>query len=137
MKNVGPCYECKCEMWITDSLYEAARCDSKISFYCPYGHPQHYPKSPRESAEDALRRERDRLAQRIAERDDEITRQRGLREATERRLSAQRGMVTRIKNRVGHGICPCCSRTFENLQRHMKSKHADYAVNSSDLVSAE
>lgn len=22
--------------------------------------------------------------------------------------------------------CPCCNRTFQNLQRHMTSKHPDY-----------
>lgn len=127
MKNVGPCYECKCEMWIPDALYEAARHDSKIFFCCAYGHSQHYPKSPRRSAEDALRLERDRLAQRVAQRDDEIKHQRELRYGVERRLNATKGVVTRIKNRVGHGVCPCCSRTFQDLQRHMKSKHSDYA----------
>lgn len=127
MKNVSPCAECKCELWITDALYDAAKCDSKIHFYCPYGHVQHFPKSPRETAEEALRRERDRLAQRVAEKDDEIRLQRERAEATERRLSAARGRVTRIKNRVGRGVCPCCNRTFSDLRRHMASKHSDYA----------
>lgn len=130
MKNVGPCYTCKCEVWITDALYEAARCDSKIFFFCPYGHSQHYPKSPRENETDALRRERDRLAQRVAEKDDEITRQRERAEATERRLYAARGQVTKIKNRVSHGVCPCCTRSFDNLHRHMKSKHPEYSSTS-------
>jgi hypothetical protein len=93
-------------------------------WYCPNGHRQYFSA---QSEAEKLRAERDRLAQRIAERDDEVKRQRELREATERQLSAQRGVVTRIKNRVGHGVCPCCSRTFQDLQRHMKTKHADYA----------
>lgn len=120
-------------MWIPDALYEAASYDSKIFFYCPYGHSQHYPKSPRESAEDALRRERDRLAQRVAQKDDEIAYQRDRAEATERRLSAAKGQVTKIKNRVGHGVCPCCTRSFGNLHRHMQSQHPDYAANAETI----
>ena len=34
---------------------------------------------------------------------------------------------TRIKNRIAHGVCPCCQRTFENLARHMANKHPDYS----------
>lgn len=101
-------------------------------FYCPNGHTQTYVA---QSEEEKLRQERDRLAQRIAERDDEVRRQREMRLSTERQLSAQRGVVTRIKNRVGHGVCPCCSRTFQDLQRHMKTKHSDYA--KSELKAAQ
>jgi hypothetical protein len=54
-------------------------------------------------------------------------RERETRERTERQLTATRGVVTRIKNRVGHGVCPCCNRTFQDLARHMKGKHPDYA----------
>lgn len=127
MKNVGPCVECKCEMLIPDALYEAARCNPDIYFYCGFGHPQHYSKTPRERSEDALRRERDRLTQRLAEKDDTIRMERERTAATERQLYAARGRITKIKNRVGHGVCPCCNRTFADLQRHMNSKHAGYA----------
>jgi len=50
-----------------------------------------------------------------------------LHDATRRTLSATRGVVTRIKNRIGHGVCPCCKRHFGNLQKHMDSKHPGYA----------
>lgn len=49
-------------------------------------------------------------------------------ERIERQLSATRGVVTRIKKRVAHGVCPCCQRTFVNLARHMKAKHSGYGV---------
>lgn len=51
----------------------------------------------------------------------------GLRE-TERRLIAQRGVTTRIKNRVANGVCPCCKRNFSNLAAHMKTKHPAFAT---------
>lgn len=45
-----------------------------------------------------------------------------------RRLTAQRGATKRIKNRVAHGVCPCCTRSFTNLRRHMDTKHPDYTA---------
>jgi hypothetical protein len=101
-----------------------------ISYSCAYGHEQHLCAG--ESDETKLRRERDLLTQRLAEKDDEIKRQRELHEATERQLSAAKGRVTRIKNRVSHGVCPCCNRTFENLQRHMHSKHPTFTAEAAE-----
>lgn len=37
-----------------------------------------------------------------------------------------KGHLTRIKNRVGQGTCPCCNRQFKDLRRHMASQHPDY-----------
>ena len=45
----------------------------------------------------------------------------------ERSASAYKGQVTKIKNRVGKGVCPCCNRTFANLARHMQSQHPDFS----------
>ena len=130
MSNVGPCYKCRCEMWIPQNLEQAARRSSKIEFFCAYGHGQIFAEG--ESEETKLRRERDRLAQRVAERDDEIRRQRERREAAERRTAAARGQVTKIKNRVGHGVCPCCNRTFENLHRHMTTQHPTFTAEAAE-----
>jgi len=130
------CHKCKSTMWIPAELNDAAlRGRGVIEFFCPYGHSAVYVVG--ESEADKLRRERDRLAQQVAQRDDEVRRQRELREGVERQLSAQRGVVTRIRNRVGHGVCPCCSRTFDNLARHMKSKHGEYAKGNVVLAAAE
>ena len=79
------------------------------------------------SNEEKLRQERDRLIQRMAEKDDEIKRQRDRKEAAQRQASAFKGVVTRTKNRIAGGACPCCNRTFQNLARHMATKHSDYA----------
>ena len=131
MKDAGLCYRCKCPVWLPDELYDAAKHGAgKIDFYCAYGHSMVFVVGETEA--EKLRRERDRLAQRIAERDDEIKRQREMREATERQLSATRGVVTRIKNRVGHGVCPCCNRTFGDLARHMMSKHPTYTAEAAE-----
>jgi hypothetical protein len=42
------------------------------------------------------------------------------RELAERKLS-------KLSRRVRCGLCPCCNRSFQNLQRHMKTKHPEAA----------
>ena len=41
-------------------------------------------------------------------------------------LTAQKGVNTKLKKRIGHGVCPCCKRTFKQLAEHMKSQHPEY-----------
>lgn len=120
------CHRCKTQMWIPDELNTAAlhqRGPNGIRFYCAYGHDQYYVEG--ESDETKLRRERDLLKQQLAFRDDRI-------KNLDRRLTAQRGVVTRIKNRVGNGVCPCCNRSFHDLLRHMKTKHPDYTAEAAE-----
>ena len=114
-------------MWLPTALNEAALCArGQTAFYCAYGHRQYYIKG--ESEETKLRRERDRLAQQIAQRDDEIKRQREMRVAAERQAAAARGQVTKMKRRAQGGVCPCCNRTFAGLARHMNAKHPEFAA---------
>lgn len=117
MRSAGQCWKCKAEIWLPDALYEAAKRSSNIGFYCSYGHSAIFKEG--ETDLDKMRRERDRALQQIAERDDTINN-------LEHRRRAAVGQVTKIKNRVGHGVCPCCNRSFENLARHMNSKHPDF-----------
>lgn len=130
MKNAGPCASCKSEVWIPDELYDAAKRSSKVGFYCSYGHSLCFREG--ESDADKLRRERDRLAQMVAEKDDSIKYWRDHSQAAERRLNATRGVVTRIRNRVGHGVCPCCNRTFGDLSRHMATKHPTWSAEAAE-----
>jgi hypothetical protein len=133
MKQAAPCYTCKCEVWVPDALWAAcmhSRGVNGISYSCAYGHQQFLCVG--ESDETKLRRERDRLTQRLAEKDDEIRRQHERTEAAERRGAAARGQVTKIKNRVGHGVCPCCNRTFENLARHMGAQHPTFTAEAAE-----
>lgn len=116
------CCRCKSQMWLPNSLYDAARsARGKISFFCAYGHSQVYVEGEPEEAK--LRRERDRLAQQIAQRDEEIS---GLRkswnEAEKRAVTKHRKIISMTK-RAKAGVCPCCNRTFIALQRHMNAKH--------------
>lgn len=130
MISAGQCWKCKCEVWLPDELHKAAKTSSAISFFCSYGHSAVFREGPTDA--DKFRQERDRLAQRLAEKDDEIRRQRELREGTERQLSAARGRVTRIKNRVAKGVCPCCNRSFDNLHWHMTTQHPTFTAEAAE-----
>lgn len=125
---VDTCCSCGMQFAMPTEFNNIRRNDHK-AFYCPSGHSQSYQS---ESESEKLRRERDRLAQRIAERDDEIKRQRELREAAERQLSAAKGRVTKIKNRVAKGVCPCCNRQFSNLHRHMTTEHPTFTAEAAE-----
>jgi len=119
------CFSCKVLFGMDAATYKSAMHGREdFTFYCTFGHPQVF--STGETTEDKLRRERDLLAQRIAQKDDEIKRQRELREHAERRASAFKGKVTRLKNRAAAGVCPCCNRQFQNLKMHMENKHPDF-----------
>lgn len=118
-----------CGVWhaIPKIMYD--NCVEEGGFWhCPHGHSRGYKEGrrAREKAEEEIRRERDRLKQQIAFKDDEIKREREAREATERQLSASRGQVTKLRNRASAGVCPCCTRSFENLRRHMSTKHPGF-----------
>jgi hypothetical protein len=91
-------------------------------FYCPNGHKLYYG----EGEADRLRKElaQEKKFKEWAQQDAKIARKN--RERAERQLSATKGVVTKIKKRVGNGVCPCCKRSFTNLRRHMHTKHPDY-----------
>lgn len=42
------------------------------------------------------------------------------------------GQVTKLKNRVGHGVCPCCNRSFGNLARHIESEHPTFIAEAAE-----
>jgi phage terminase Nu1 subunit (DNA packaging protein) len=52
--------------------------------------------------------------------------ERASRERNERRLTAQRGLTTRMKNRMKLGKCVCCQKEFSNIAAHMKTDHPKF-----------
>jgi hypothetical protein len=68
---------------------------------------------------DKLRQERDQLKQALAQKDDEIKKQRDL-------VIAGKAQVTKLKKRASAGVCPCCNRTFSNMARHMAHQHPEF-----------
>jgi hypothetical protein len=122
------CADCGIAYLVPDRWKQARRDDHK-TFWCPNGHTQYFPG---ETEAEKLRRERDHLKQRIAQRDDWVREERERRAAVERQLAAQKGQVTKLKNRAGAGVCPCCNRTFQALARHMAAKHPQFACEAAE-----
>jgi hypothetical protein len=90
------------------------------SIYCPLGHT-HVPAGPSEVEKQKKRAvAAEARAQAIA---DQL-------QSEQRSHSATKGQLTKTKKRIGNGVCPCCNRHFTNVERHMASKHPDYAGES-------
>lgn len=47
-------------------------------------------------------------------------------ESERRAHAATKGQLTKTKKRIANGVCPCCNRSFANLERHMAGQHPDY-----------
>ncbi len=96
--------------------WEEKRREDHAWWYCPNGHLQHY------SGESDLERER-RLRKSAQDSSDWYEKRLTKEENSHR---ATKGHLTRAKKRAAHGVCPCCQRSFSNVQRHMERQHPDY-----------
>lgn len=109
--TVTSCW-CGIRLAIPDNLYAYANRHKNKVIYCPLGHEFIFSNTTQEQ----LQSERARSARLTAQLDQ-----------AQASLVAQRAATTRVKNklkRVEAGVCPHCNRTFQNLARHMESKHA-------------
>lgn len=124
--DVIDCCQCKVAFGLPSDVHRVLR-QSSQTFFCPYGHKNYYPPKAvvdqDQREKDTLRQERDRLKQQLAEKDDRIAAERQWRELADRKVIAAKGQITKLKKRAQNGVCPCCNRTFVDLQRHMASKH--------------
>lgn len=117
---------CACGItFAVPKVWEQQRRDDHAGFYCPNGHSlTFYGKTEaeklRERLETAearaevLRKEADRQRDRLAR--------------EQRSHAATKGQLTKTKKRVAAGVCPCCSRSFVQLARHMAGQHPEYVA---------
>lgn len=114
--------------------FHDAKYKSGGTFFCPNGHSLGWSQSEADRVRSQMgeqlgktQKELENARQRLefARHDAEASRQQ--RDVAERRLSAAKGQITRIKRRGSNGVCPCCRRSFVALARHMKTKHPDYS----------
>jgi len=89
---------------VLSTFFVAQRRKDHANFYCPNGHSAAYSAKPKE---ELLREDKARLVS-------ELDQERAARARAEQKLA-----------RVGRGVCPECNRTFKNLARHRKCKHAE------------
>ena len=102
---------CGIAVGVPSNLYRHAHDAKDVSIYCPLGHRFGWSENNAAKLERAERR---------------IKATKDLLAAEERSHAATRGHLTRARSRAAAGVCPCCHRSFENLARHVKTKHPDF-----------
>lgn len=109
--EIVECCACGVKFGMPTSLDKKLR-ENRRDFYCPNGHKQHYVA---ETEAEKLRKELRRKEQELADQ-------------VQAKLNAQNALNKAQKKlkRVSNGVCPCCNRSFVNLQRHMKTKHPEH-----------
>jgi hypothetical protein len=123
------CSSCSA-LFAMEEGFQKERLADKRSFYCPNGHGMSYlGKSETEKLKEQLeeeRRQRQRAEQNVAFWSDEAKEQRERAEHEKRRANGYKGHATKITKRAKAGVCPCCNRTFQQLARHMATKHPTF-----------
>jgi uncharacterized Zn finger protein (UPF0148 family) len=103
-------------------LFESRRADHG-SFYCPNGHSLSYPQQSDAEKAQAEAEKYKKLWKQEQKYAADVLNERN---AAQRSLRATKGVLTRTKNRIANGVCPCCNRSFAQLERHMQTKHPEY-----------
>lgn len=122
---IEECCSCGVHFGMTKETYKIFR-DNHKDFSCPFGHLQHYTGK---SESEQLNDERKKIQQlekslKYTQESRDYYQQKN--EDHKNALRATKGVVTKMKNRVANGVCPCCTRTFTNLKRHIADKHPNY-----------
>lgn len=115
------CASCTVPFGLHKPLYDRRKNDGD-GFTCPNGHSNVYRDTEAKRLQKELDKEKQRRTWAEADRD----RAQEERKRQERRAAAYKGKFKRVKTRVANGVCPCCNRTFQNLMRHMNTKHPKY-----------
>jgi len=102
---------CGIAVGVPENLYRYANRHKGKEIYCPLGHTFVFTDTFEEKFE------REQRAHRAT---------RDLLAAEERSHVATRGHLTRARKRAKAGLCPCCKRHFENVERHVKTKHPNF-----------
>jgi predicted RNA-binding Zn-ribbon protein involved in translation (DUF1610 family) len=74
----------------------------------------------------AAEKERDRLAADLRWKAQQLETERARRATAEASARALKGAVTKARKRATAGVCPHCTRSFENVRVHMTSKHPEW-----------
>lgn len=105
---------CGVQFAVPEAIINASR-NYGASFFCPRGHKLSIGDSENDKLKKQIENEKQRRewAEKNAE--------------TARKAEAiARGKLKAQSERVKNGVCPCCNRTFQNLMRHMSTKHPEW-----------
>lgn len=103
------CHKCNITFGVPSEWNERRR-QAKDEFYCPLGH--------------ALAYSGQNDKEKLALKESEIQKLRADLYAAQDDRDRAKKKLTQVSKRIHAGVCPKCNRTFENVARHMKSKHS-------------
>jgi hypothetical protein len=112
---VEDCIHCGISFMMPSSLKKQLKSNGH-TFYCPNGHTMVYRQNP---TEEELK---------IKELERKLQSEKNAYNVMTNTMLDERKKARQLKtqlNRVHKGVCPCCNRTFINLQNHMKNKHPE------------
>lgn len=117
------CPNCFMPFGVTSRFIEDRKKDGK-EFYCPSGHVQSFTNSYNTRLKKKLQAA---IAREQLERDQRHAAELAVQREMEARVKAEESKA-RTERRVKNGVCPCCKRSFCNVQRHIKTKHPEFAT---------
>lgn len=132
--TVYQCGSCDMVFGLTDAFVERRRND-KASFFCPWCKVGF--SFTGESETERLRRELEQVKESRARETQRANANRDLLRQEERSHAATKGVATKRKKEiermhvyVGAGTCPVpgCRRHFQDLDKHMKTKHEGWTA---------
>ena len=109
------CCVCGCVFGMEHDTYKM-HVREHTDWFCPNGHQQHFITESREA----------QLKRQLSHARDMLLTERNSKNYYKNSARAQKAAKTRLKNRVKNGVCPCCNRTFQNLARHIETKHPEF-----------
>jgi len=108
---------CSCDItYAVPERWKAKWRQEGQTFYCPIGHPQVYTASDNKILRD-----------KVAALESKLTHAQDQLQAAAREVNSAKREANRQRKRAAAGVCPCCNRTFQDVARHMKGQHPDYA----------
>ncbi|MFI4977558.1 MAG: hypothetical protein ACHQC8_02605 [Solirubrobacterales bacterium] len=101
---------------------QRSRAEDGKTFYCPNGHVIWYVEDENSRLKRQLAEAEEKANWRLAR----LNEERDAHSHTTHQLHGTQGALVKVKRRVSRGICPCCTRTFSNLQKHLEDMHPQY-----------
>lgn len=114
------CCACGLLFGLTEDFQRRRKQDHKL-FTCPNGHSQHY------TGKASTQQEVEKLQQQLAEQRQQNAKVWERVGELAQEAETLKKEKRKLKKRYEAGLCPCCNRTFVELQRHMKTKHPGFS----------
>ncbi len=130
--HVVLCYSCGVSFGINSQIYERAVVNKEGCIHCPACGKTSgwYGKTPIQKVREEMQRKLNVANNRADFHQAKASREKSRATAALKSLSATKGVVTKMKNRISKGVCPVpgCKRTFLEscMQRHIEAKHPEW-----------